>query len=182
MKSNRCPKRATRSASPSSSSASLNYRSSARTSASSSGSALSPVHSASLALFALLLLCAAPLCPGTPVFLNPSTVQHEQLLNLIDNACSSYLSAEQPLRTSDVLRDFCGLMLGVLRKSQELAAREPSKRSTVFHPLLQLIPKLHSRRRRRVESHEEMQGPGAIQSRGYFLYRPRNGRRSTEYV
>ncbi|XP_017543091.1 neuromedin-U isoform X5 [Pygocentrus nattereri] len=157
MKSNRCPKRATRSASPSSSSASLNYRSSARTSASSSGSALSPVHSASLALFALLLLCAAPLCPGTPVFLNPSTVQHEQLLNLIDNACSSYLSAEQPLRTSDVLRDFCGLMLGVLRKSQELAAREPSKR-------------------------EEMQGPGAIQSRGYFLYRPRNGRRSTEYV
>ncbi|XP_037394060.1 neuromedin-U isoform X4 [Pygocentrus nattereri] len=169
MKSNRCPKRATRSASPSSSSASLNYRSSARTSASSSGSALSPVHSASLALFALLLLCAAPLCP------------------------------EQPLRTSDVLRDFCGLMLGVLRKSQELAAREPSKRflfhytkangagmsdgtSTVFHPLLQLIPKLHSRRRRRVESHEEMQGPGAIQSRGYFLYRPRNGRRSTEYV
>ncbi|KAL7888045.1 hypothetical protein AOLI_G00030190 [Acnodon oligacanthus] len=173
MKSNRCPKRATRSASPSSSSsssASLNYRSSARTSASSSSNALSPVHSASLALFALLLLSAAPLCAGTPVSLNPSTVQHEQLLNLIDNACSSYLSAEQPLRTSDVLQDFCGLMLGVLRKSQELAAREPSKRflfhytkangaglsdgtSTVFHPLLQLIPKLHSRRRRRVESH-----------------------------
>ncbi|KAL6486122.1 hypothetical protein MHYP_G00055140 [Metynnis hypsauchen] len=157
MKSNRCPKRAPQSASPSSSSsASLNYRSSARTSASSS--ALSPVHSASLALFALLLLSAAPLCTGeppafssltsrpsspsslsaaplctgTPVFLNPSTVQHEQLLNLIDNACSSYLSAEQPLRTSDVLRDFCGLMLGVLRKSQELAAREPSKRF-LFH-------------------------------------------------
>ncbi|XP_017543083.1 neuromedin-U isoform X3 [Pygocentrus nattereri] len=174
MKSNRCPKRATRSASPSSSSASLNYRSSARTSASSSGSALSPVHSASLALFALLLLCAAPLCPGTPVFLNPSTVQHEQLLNLIDNACSSYLSAEQPLRTSDVLRDFCGLMLGVLRKSQELAAREPSKRF-LFH-----YTKANGAGMS--DGTEEMQGPGAIQSRGYFLYRPRNGRRSTEYV
>uniref|UniRef100_A0A3B4ACC3 Neuromedin U C-terminal domain-containing protein n=1 Tax=Periophthalmus magnuspinnatus TaxID=409849 RepID=A0A3B4ACC3_9GOBI len=27
----------------------------------------------------------------------------------------------------------------------------------------------------------ELQGPGGIQSRGYFLYRPRNGRRSLEY-
>ncbi|TNN32574.1 hypothetical protein EYF80_057266 [Liparis tanakae] len=27
----------------------------------------------------------------------------------------------------------------------------------------------------------DLQGPGGIQSRGYFLYRPRNGRRSLEY-
>uniref|UniRef100_A0A8C6UK65 Neuromedin U C-terminal domain-containing protein n=1 Tax=Neogobius melanostomus TaxID=47308 RepID=A0A8C6UK65_9GOBI len=27
----------------------------------------------------------------------------------------------------------------------------------------------------------DLQGPGGIQSRGYFLYRPRNGRRSSEY-
>ncbi|KAI4890011.1 hypothetical protein NFI96_010864, partial [Prochilodus magdalenae] len=119
MKSSRCPKRATRSASPSwsSSSARQNYRSSARTSASNISGALSPVHSASLTL-AVLVLSAVPLCASTPAFLSPSTIQHEQLLNQIDNACSSYLSAEQPLRTSDVLRDFCGLMLGVLRKSQ----------------------------------------------------------------
>ncbi|XP_066533906.1 neuromedin-U isoform X3 [Hoplias malabaricus] len=142
-------------------SARLNFSSSANTSTgtgtSSGSSALSSVHSASLTLVVLLLLSALPLCAGAPVFLNPSTVQHEQLLNQIDNACSSYLSAERPLRTFDIRRDFCSLMLGVLQKSQDMADREPSKR-------------------------EYLQGPRAIQSRGYFSYRPRNGRRSTEYV
>uniref|UniRef100_A0A3B1KCE6 Neuromedin U n=1 Tax=Astyanax mexicanus TaxID=7994 RepID=A0A3B1KCE6_ASTMX len=175
MTSSRFPERANSSAS---------YRPNCNSGASTSahsGSALSPLHSASLTL-AVLLISALPLCTGAPMFLNPSTIQHDQLLNQIDNACTSYLSAERPFRTSDILQDFCGLMLEVLRNSQEFSAHEPRKRSSVFHPLLQLIPQLHSRRRRRVESHEDMQGPGAIQSRGYFLYRPRNGRRSTEYV
>ncbi|XP_072552276.1 neuromedin-U isoform X2 [Salminus brasiliensis] len=172
MMSSRCPERANRSSS------SLNYRSGAspnyRSSASaSSSSALSLVHSASLTL-AVLLLSAAPVCTSAPAFLNPSTIQHDQLLNQIDNACSSYLSAERPFRTSDVLRDFCGLMLEVLQKSQELSAREPRKRF-LFHYTKPNGAGV-------TDGTEDLQGPGAIQSRGYFLYRPRNGRRSTEYV
>ncbi|KAK1795789.1 hypothetical protein P4O66_008941, partial [Electrophorus voltai] len=68
------------------------------------------------------------------------------LLAKIDNACMPHLSAERPLRTPDLLREFCGLMLEVLRKAQELSARETSKR-------------------------EAPQSPRAIQSRGYFIYR-----------
>uniref|UniRef100_A0A668A9J1 Neuromedin U C-terminal domain-containing protein n=1 Tax=Myripristis murdjan TaxID=586833 RepID=A0A668A9J1_9TELE len=53
--------------------------------------------------------------------------------------------------------------------------------SSVLHPLLQLVPQLHTRRERGVSVRADLQGPGGIQSRGYFLYRPRNGRRSLEY-
>ncbi|MCJ8743565.1 hypothetical protein PDJAM_G00095630 [Pangasius djambal] len=156
----------------------IQWRKGAWEGASGRSGAMSPSHSTSLAL-ALLLISALPPCTGAPVFLDLSTTENDKLLNQIDNACSSLLPEERPLRTLDTLWDLCDLMQGVLQKPQELAAREPTKRSTVFHPLLQLIPQLHSRRRRRVASHET---PRMIQSRGYFLYRPRNGRRSTEYV
>ncbi|KAF4070936.1 hypothetical protein AMELA_G00279090 [Ameiurus melas] len=144
----------------------------------SASSNMSPSHSTILAL-AFLLISAIPPCTGAPVFLDISTTENDKLLNQIDNVCSSLLPEERPLRTLDTLWDLCDLMQGVLQKSEELAARETTKRSTVFHPLLQLIPQLHSRRRRRVASHET---PRMIHSRGYFSYRPRNGRRSTEYV
>ncbi|KAM9435819.1 neuromedin-U isoform 2-T2 [Clarias gariepinus] len=137
---------------------------------------MSPSHSTSLAL-ALLLISAVTPCTGAAVFLDPSTTENDKLLNQIDNACSSLLTEERPLGTLDTLWDLCDLIQGLLQKSKELAPRETSKRSTVFHPLLQLIPQLHSRRRRRVVPHET---PRTIQSRGYFLYRPRNGRRSTD--
>ncbi|XP_040896499.1 neuromedin-U isoform X2 [Toxotes jaculatrix] len=71
-----------------------------------------------------------------------------------DAVCSSYLSADLQFWASDVLGELCVLML--VQKSKELKVRENSKRA-------------------------ELQGPGGIQSRGYFLYRPRNGRRSLEY-
>ncbi|XP_016149732.1 neuromedin-U-like [Sinocyclocheilus grahami] len=116
-----------------------------------------------------------------PVLLNPS-IGHEQLLTQITELCSFYLSADPSFRTSDVLEDLCFLMLGSLQKSEEITARETSKRSTVLHPLLELIPQLARRRSRRMKLNDDLQGPGRIQSRGYFLYRPRNGRRSDEYV
>nr|XP_033800926.1 neuromedin-U isoform X2 [Geotrypetes seraphini] len=43
--------------------------------------------------------------------------------------------------------------------------------SSVLHPLLQLVPQLHERRMKRFKTDEELEGPGGIQSRGYFLFR-----------
>nr|BAM11253.1 preproneuromedin U isoform 2 [Cyprinus carpio] len=162
-----------------------------------SQSAMSPAHSAALMLG--VLISFIPITTSAPVLLNPSSIEHEQLLTQITDLCSFYLSADPSFRTSDVLEDLCFLMLGSLQKSEEITAREISKRflfhytkpngaglsdgtSTVLHPLLELIPQLARRRSRRMKLNDDLQGPGRIQSRGYFLYRPRNGRRSDEYV
>ncbi|KAK3516498.1 hypothetical protein QTP70_019876 [Hemibagrus guttatus] len=120
------------------------WRKGAWESASGSVGAMSPSHNTSFAL-ALLLISVIPPCTGAPLFQDLSTTENDKLLN----------------QTLDTLWDLCDWMQGALTKAQ----REPEfcmAFSTVFHPLLQLIPQL--RRRRRVVSH------------------PRNGRRSSEYV
>ncbi|XP_045139966.1 neuromedin-U [Echinops telfairi] len=84
--------------------------------------------------------------------------------------------------------------MGMLRKPQEPYEKDNTKRflfhysktqklgnsnvvsSSVVHPLLQLIPQLQERRMKRFKVGEEFPGPVAIRSRGYFLFRPRNGR------
>uniref|UniRef100_A0A8C1B7I0 Neuromedin U n=2 Tax=Cyprinus carpio TaxID=7962 RepID=A0A8C1B7I0_CYPCA len=119
-------------------------------------SAMRPAHNSALML-GVLFITFIPITTSAPVLLNPSSIEHEQLLTQITDLCSFYLSADPSFRTSDVLEDLCFLMLGSLQKSKEITARETSKR-------------------------DDLQGPGRIQSRGYFLYRPRNGRRSDEYV
>ncbi|XP_016109463.1 neuromedin-U isoform X3 [Sinocyclocheilus grahami] len=119
-------------------------------------SAMSPAHNSALML-GVLFISFIPITTSAPVLLNPSSIEHEQLLTQITDLCSFYLSADPSFRTSDVLEDLCFLMLGSVQKSKEITARETSKR-------------------------DDLQGPGRIQSRGYFLYRPRNGRRSDEYV
>ncbi|XP_051732385.1 neuromedin-U isoform X2 [Ctenopharyngodon idella] len=144
-------------------------------------SAMSPAHNYTLML-AVLFISFIPITTSAPVLLNPSSIDHEQLLTQITDLCSFYLSADPSFRTSDILEDLCFLMLGSLQKSKEITARETSKRSTVLHPLLELIPQLARRRSRRMKLNDDLQGPGRIQSRGHFLYRPRNGRRSAEYV
>ncbi|XP_077076704.1 neuromedin-U isoform X1 [Siphateles boraxobius] len=161
-------------------------------------SAMSPAHNSTL-IFAVLFISFIPITTSAPVLLNPSSIEHEQFLTQITDLCSFYLSADPSFRTSAVLEDLCFLMLGSLQKSKEITARETSKRflfhytkpngagfkdgtSTVLHPLLELIPQLARRRSRRMKLNDDLQGPGRIQSRGYFLYRPRNGRRSAEYV
>nr|XP_055043258.1 neuromedin-U isoform X2 [Misgurnus anguillicaudatus] len=133
-------------------------------------------------MLALLFISLIPITRSAPVLLNQSSIEHDQLLTQITTLCSIYLAADQSFRTSDVLGNLCFLMLGSLQKSKEITARETSKRSTVLHPLLELIPQLNRRRSRRMKLNEDLQTPGRIQSRGYFLYRPRNGRRSAEYV
>ncbi|XP_072294190.1 neuromedin-U [Eucyclogobius newberryi] len=90
---------------------------------------------------------------GAPAKVAEVTTDQRQLFNQINAVCSSYLSAEYKFWASDPLGELCILML--VQRSKELKTRE-SKRA-------------------------EFQGPGDIQSRRYFLYRPRNGRRSLEY-
>uniref|UniRef100_A0A3Q0SYX7 Neuromedin U C-terminal domain-containing protein n=1 Tax=Amphilophus citrinellus TaxID=61819 RepID=A0A3Q0SYX7_AMPCI len=118
-----------------------------------SSSAMSPLSTASIT-FAALLILTIPVCHSAPADLQQ-----------IDAVCSSYLSADLRFLPSDVLGELCVLMLVQKSKSPQL------------HPLLRLVSQLNTRRERGFTVH----GPGGIQSRGYFLYRPRNGRRSLEY-
>ncbi|XP_024261275.1 neuromedin-U isoform X3 [Oncorhynchus tshawytscha] len=115
-------------------------------------SAMNPLSSASLILL-VLLISAIPICKSSPIQQQRATLDQYQLLNQLEDVCSSYLSADLPFRIPNVLGELCVLML--VQKSKK-GWDNPSKR-------------------------DNLQGPGGIQSRGYFLYRPRNGRRSLEF-
>ncbi|KAM4739004.1 neuromedin-U isoform 2-T2 [Anableps anableps] len=128
-------------------------------------SAMSSLSTASITL-AVLFILTIPACTSAPVNLQEATTDQRQLLRQIDAVCSSYLSADLKYWTSDVIGELCILML--VQKSKELRVQENSKR-------------LHPRRERGLVMSAELQGPGGIESRGYFLYRPRNGKRSLEY-
>uniref|UniRef100_A0A4W5PHX2 Neuromedin U n=1 Tax=Hucho hucho TaxID=62062 RepID=A0A4W5PHX2_9TELE len=139
------------------------------------------VLSTSLALL-VLLISAIPVCKSVPIQQQRANVYQDQLLNQLEDVCSSYFSADFPFRTPDVLGELCVLIL--VQKSKDMKVQvNPSKRSPVMHPLLQLVPQLNTRPERGEEFvvRDDLQGPEGIQSRGYFLYRPRNGRRSLEF-
>ncbi|XP_015200892.1 neuromedin-U isoform X2 [Lepisosteus oculatus] len=139
-------------------------------------------HCAAVLTLAVLLL-ALPACRSAPALLQgPQADQELQLWSEIDDLCSSYLSADLQSQAPSVLEELCYSVMGIVHKSQDVRAKEQSKRSSVLHPLLQLVPQLHARRLRRFRSDDDLQGPGGIQSRGYFLFRPRNGRRSTTFI
>ncbi|XP_044054699.1 neuromedin-U isoform X2 [Siniperca chuatsi] len=141
-------------------------------------SAVSPLSTAGITVAALLIL-TIPVCKSAPAELQQATTDQRKLLSQIDAVCSSYLSADLKFWASDVLGELCVLTL--VQKSKELKVRENSKRTPLLHPLLHLVSQLYARRERGHSMHAELQGPAGIQSRGYFLYRPRNGRRSLEY-
>ncbi|KAM9530183.1 neuromedin-U-like isoform 1-T1 [Salvelinus alpinus] len=152
-----------------------------------STSAMNPLSSASLILL-VLLISAIPICKSSPIQQQRATIDQYQLLKQLEDVCSSYLSADLPFRIPNVLGELCVLML--VQKSKK-GRDNPSKRF-LFHYVKQqgagltegaLVPQLHTRRERREEFvvRDHLQGPGGIQSRGYFLYRPRNGRRSLEF-
>ncbi|XP_035997368.1 neuromedin-U isoform X1 [Fundulus heteroclitus] len=160
-----------------------------------SSSAMSPLSTASITL-AVLFILTIPACTSAPANLQQASTDQIELLRQIDAVCSSYLSADLKYWTSDIIGELCILML--VQKSKELRVQEDSKRflfqysrpqgsvlshgvTSQLHPLLHLVSQLHPRRERGVVMSAELQGPGGIESRGYFLYRPRNGRRSLEY-
>ncbi|DAA28689.1 neuromedin-U isoform X1 [Bos taurus] len=151
-------------------------------------------------LLLLLLSCCADACGGAPVL--PQGLQPEQELQLwkqINDACLSLLSMHPQPQASNALEEICLTIMRTLPKPQETDEKDNTKRflfhysktqklgnsnvvSSVLHPLLQLVPQLHERRMKRFRLDEEFQGPIASQSRRYFLFRPRNGRRSEGYI
>uniref|UniRef100_A0A9L0K9M7 Neuromedin U n=1 Tax=Equus asinus TaxID=9793 RepID=A0A9L0K9M7_EQUAS len=139
---------------------------------------------ASPLLLLLLLACCAGACRGAPIW--PQGLRPEQELLLWNEA-------------SNALEELCFTIMRSLPKAQETDEKDNTKRflfhysktrklgnsnvvSSVVHPLLQLVPQLHERRMKRFKVDEELQGPFESQSRRYFLFRPRNGRRSERYL
>ncbi|XP_074677494.1 neuromedin-U [Strix aluco] len=152
-----------------------------------------------LLLLLLFLASSISTCKGAPMASQALEADEDlQLWKEIDDACSAYLSTDSQLQVSNTMEELCFLVMGFLQKPQGLDEKDNTKRflfhyskthdsgnsdtmSSVLHPLLQLVPQLNERRLKRYKVDEELQGPGAIQSRGYFFYRPRNGRRSVDF-
>ncbi|CAB1324119.1 unnamed protein product [Coregonus sp. 'balchen'] len=133
-----------------------------------STSAMNPLSSTSLTLL-VLLISALPVCKSVPIQQQRATIDQDQLLNQLEDVCSSYLSADLPFQTPDVLGELCVLML--VQKSKFLfhyakqqgagltegagscswfscffmSVRMWMCQSPVMHPLLQLVPQLHTR-------------------------------------
>nr|XP_060155361.1 neuromedin-U isoform X2 [Globicephala melas] len=154
------------------------------------------VAAASPLLLLLLLSCCADTCGGTG---DVGRWEHPCLKSKIDDACSSFLSMDPLPQASNALEELCFIIMGTLPKPQETDEKDNTKRflfhysktqklansnavSSILHPLLQLVPQLHERRMKRFKVDEEFHGPIIDQSRGFFLFRPRNGRRSEGYI
>ncbi|XP_034628678.1 neuromedin-U isoform X3 [Trachemys scripta elegans] len=140
----------------------------------------SNVPEASLLLLFLLLASWTCACQGVPVPSQELQAEQDlQLWNEVDDACSAYLSIIDPHPESLEEKDNTKRFLFHYSKTHD--SGNSNIMSSVLHPLLQLVPQLHERRLKRYKADEELQGPGGIQSRGYFLFRPRNGRRSASF-
>ncbi|XP_068042857.1 neuromedin-U isoform X3 [Anomalospiza imberbis] len=127
-----------------------------------------------LLLLFVLLASSVSACKGAPM---PSQALESdedlQLLKEIDDACSAFLSTDSQPQVSSTLEELCFLIMGFLQKPQDLDEKDNTKRF-LFH-----YSKTHDSGNSDIM--EELQGPGVIQSRGYFFYRPRNGRRSVGF-
>ncbi|KAM9796818.1 neuromedin-U isoform X2 [Syngnathus typhle] len=151
-----------------------------RAASSSSSSSLPKLSGRSVSavgLTVLLVLAMVPLIHSASIEPLRATVDPSQLLSQIDAACSSFFSADY--QASDILGEICFLML--VQNSKELKGQENNKKSSALQPLLHLVTRLHTRQQRGLSVQAKLEGPAGIQSRGYFLYRPRNGRRELEY-
>ncbi|KAM4854982.1 neuromedin-U [Thomomys bottae] len=141
----------------------------------------------------LLLAWCTSTCRGAPILPQGSLPEHEpQLWNKLGEACSSFLSSDSQPQASAALKEFCSVVMGVLLKLQQQDEKDNTKRflfhysktqrlgnsnvvSSVVHPLLQLVPRLHERRMKRFRVDEAFQNVLPSPRRGYFLFRPRNG-------
>ncbi|XP_029880591.1 neuromedin-U isoform X2 [Aquila chrysaetos chrysaetos] len=129
-----------------------------------------------LLLLLLLLLLASSVSASKGALMPSQALEADEDLQLwkeIDDACSAYLSRDSQPQASSALEELCFLVMGFLQKPQGLDEKDNTKRF-LFH-----YSKTHDSGNSDIV--EELQGPGGIQSRGYFFYRPRNGRRSVDF-
>uniref|UniRef100_A0A8C3WPS1 Neuromedin U n=1 Tax=Catagonus wagneri TaxID=51154 RepID=A0A8C3WPS1_9CETA len=137
----------------------------------------SPAQVAAAAPLLLLLLLACCPEPGRGAPVSPQGFQPEQELQLwneINNACSSLLSMKSQPQAPSALEELCFTIMGTLPTPRETDEKDNTKRF-LFH---------YSKTRKLGNSNvvEEFQGPLASQNRRYFLFRPRNGKRSEAYI
>ncbi|XP_073439665.1 neuromedin-U isoform X4 [Dendrobates tinctorius] len=132
-------------------------------------------------LLLILFISWTSICEGAP-FSSPVLRAEEelQLWNGIDDACSAVLSDSQPA-VSSALEELCFMAMGILQKSQGLEEKDDSKRRLNFFSAQFLFHYSKSHDSGNSDITEEVQGPGGVLSRGYFLFRPRNGRRSAGF-
>ncbi|XP_023566809.1 neuromedin-U isoform X2 [Octodon degus] len=136
-----------------------------------------------LPLLLLLACCAAAGGGARELPYGIWSEQQLQLWNKISDACSSFLSTDSRPQASTALRELCFMVMEILPKLQFLFHYSKTQKlgnsnvvSSVVHPLLQLVPQLHERRMKRFQANEAFRSPFANRRRGYFLFRPRNGR------
>ncbi|XP_061321118.1 neuromedin-U isoform X3 [Pezoporus flaviventris] len=125
-------------------------------------------------LLLLLLAVSMSACKGAPMPSQALNADDDlQLWKEIEDACSAYLSPDSQHQASTTLEELCFLIMGFLQKPQGLDEKDNTKRF-LFH-----YSKTHDSGNSDIM--EELHGPGGFQSRGYFFYRPRNGRRSVDF-
>ncbi|CAH2300220.1 neuromedin-U isoform X2 [Pelobates cultripes] len=91
-------------------------------------------------------------CQGSS--LSSDAAREMQMWIEIQNTCTAILSDTQPMVPA--IEEFCFMVMGMQQNSQGSEEKDNTKR-------------------------EEIQSPGSVLSRGYFLFRPRNGRRSLSF-
>ncbi|EDL37902.1 neuromedin U, isoform CRA_b, partial [Mus musculus] len=92
----------------------------------------------------------------------------------IHEACASFLSIDSRPQASVALRELCRIVMEISQKPQEQSEKDNTKRF-LFH---------YSKTQKLGNSNvvAEYQSPSVGQSKGYFLFRPRNGKRSTSFI
>uniref|UniRef100_UPI00398EA676 neuromedin-U isoform X2 n=1 Tax=Pristiophorus japonicus TaxID=55135 RepID=UPI00398EA676 len=151
---------------------------------------ISMKHSHCTLALALLILSWGCFSQGVPASTQMFPAEQElHLWSEIDDLCSSFLSVDPQLQLSSTLEELCYTALTILQRTQDSKDKSQTKRF-LFHYSkthdsgksdFMLVPELHERRMKKDRGDEELKGPGGIQSRGYFLFRPRNGRRSSSF-
>ncbi|XP_051865982.1 neuromedin-U isoform X4 [Pristis pectinata] len=144
-------------------------------------------HSRVLAL-ALLLLSWGCFSQGAPV--SPQRFGEGQELRQwseINDLCSSFLSDNPQPQPLTPLEELCYMARTILQQDSEDKGQRKrflfhySKTHDSGNSDFMLVPELHLRRMKKGRGDGQYQGPGLISSRGYFLFRPRNGRSSPTF-
>ncbi|XP_039218827.1 neuromedin-U isoform X1 [Crotalus tigris] len=139
-------------------------------------------------LLLALLAFGVSSCKGAPVVSH--VLQGEKVWNEIEDMCSAIPAIDTLPQPSNALEEFCFMVLEFLQNDKlspqrgfcrRLVSRIIAQIPLVTHPMLPLVPQLHDRRQKRYKADEELQIPGGVQSRRYFMFRPRNGRRSATF-